>query len=509
MTQHVLLLSVDGLHQSDLDSYVRNHPGSALASLVHSGTSYTEALTTAPSDSFPGMAAQVTGGGPATTGVYYDVSYNRALLAPGTTHCAGVQPGTAVAYDETLDKDPTRIDAGQGLTGLPGSILSMTGNPRQVIDPAKLPVDPVTCKPVYPHSYLKTNTTFDVLHAAGLRTAWSDKHAAYDLLNGPSGNGVDDFFTPEINSDAPGGGDWTTNNANTQQYDGYKAQAVINEINGLDHSGKHHLGVPALFGMNFQSVSTAQKLPTSNGMTGGYSAPNVPGPLLSNALDFVNSRIGAMESALRKSGMASSTTIILSAKHGQSPTDPAQLTRIDDGAIIDAVNAAWAKTHPANTKLITFSSDDDGMLIWLSDRSAAARTFASGWLMNHAATGNTITKTARTLQHSGLNSVVSGEKFFKVSAAEPRHPDLVGISQVGVVYTGGTTKIAEHGGMNAQDRHVPLVVARADGSGRQHTFGQQVLTTQIAPTTLRLLGFSPRALQAVRIEGTRTLPGTR
>jgi len=44
------------------------------------------------------------------------------------------------------------------------------------------------------------NTIFEVIHRAGLRTAWSDKHAAYDILNGPSGVGIDDLFTPEVNS---------------------------------------------------------------------------------------------------------------------------------------------------------------------------------------------------------------------------------------------------------------------------------------------------------------------
>jgi len=50
---------------------------------------------------------------------------------------------------------------------------------------------------VYPHSYLKVNTVFEVARAAGLRTAWSDKHPAYEILNGPSGAGVQDLFTPE------------------------------------------------------------------------------------------------------------------------------------------------------------------------------------------------------------------------------------------------------------------------------------------------------------------------
>ena len=31
--------------------------------------------------------------------------------------------------------------------------------------------------------------------------------------------------------------DWTTDNALTMQYDSYKVQAVLNEINGFDHSG--------------------------------------------------------------------------------------------------------------------------------------------------------------------------------------------------------------------------------------------------------------------------------
>ena len=48
---HVLLISVDGMHQSDLDWYVANHPDSTLAKLVHSGTEYANAATSNPSDS--------------------------------------------------------------------------------------------------------------------------------------------------------------------------------------------------------------------------------------------------------------------------------------------------------------------------------------------------------------------------------------------------------------------------------------------------------------------------
>src|SRR5215467_3098718 len=104
--QHVLLISVDGLHQQDLARYVRTHPGSALAALDRQGMEYRNALTPFPSDSFPGMVGQVTGGDPKTTGIYYDDSWNRALLPAGTTSCTGVSPGVEVTYFEQLDRDP-------------------------------------------------------------------------------------------------------------------------------------------------------------------------------------------------------------------------------------------------------------------------------------------------------------------------------------------------------------------------------------------------------------------
>ena len=51
---------------------------------------------------------------------------------------------------------------------------------------------------MFPHNAIKTNTIFEVVKASGGRTAWADKHPAYDLVNGPSGKGVDDLYTPEI-----------------------------------------------------------------------------------------------------------------------------------------------------------------------------------------------------------------------------------------------------------------------------------------------------------------------
>jgi hypothetical protein len=514
---HVLLISVDGLHQSDVEWYVAHHPGSELAKLVGGGAEYARAQTPIPSDSFPGMTAQVTGGNPATTGVYYDDEYSHAVLPAGTTSCHGQPTGGEVIYDSPDDNDPTRLDAGQGLTGLPTSILEMTGQPQSLLNPAALPVNPQTCKPIYPHEYLKVNTIFEVAHAHGLRTAWSDKHPAYEALEGPTGNGIDDLFTPEIDSNAlepdgtpyPGEISWTGDNAATMQYDSYKVQAVLNEIDGYDHARTAKVGVPAIFGLNFQTVSTAEKLLTSDGLNGGYlPGTTTPGPLLQRALDFIDAKLQAMDEEIQAQGLAGSTAIVVSAKHGQSPQDPNSLTRIKDGPIIEAINAAWEADHPGAGALIVAGVDDDAWQSYLSDTSQQAADFVKDYLWSHSATGIAYDGSSRTLAHSGLSKIYAGSdaaRYFRVPVNDPRHPDVWGVVQVGVVYTGGT-KIAEHGGANPADRDVPIVVY-APGALRAGLYRPPVETTQIAPTILDLLGLQPDALEAVRIEGTQVLPG--
>jgi hypothetical protein len=524
----VLLISVDGMHQSDLTWFVDANPRSALAELTKQGTQFTHAQTPFPSDSFPGLVGQLTGGNPRTTGVYYDVSYNHALLdptssasaSPSAADCAAATPGGNVPFDESIDRDKSRLDAGQGLPGLPQDILEMTAQPASLIDPLALPIDPATCTRVYPHQYLKVNTVFEVARAHGLRTAWADKHPAYEILDGPSGTGVQDLFTPEINSDAGSTGDWTSVNSLTRQYDHYKVEAVLNEIAGLDHSGRHHVGVPAVFGLNFQSMSTAEKLPTSDGEPGGYSANGrTPGPVVRSALSYVDGEIAAIVSALKKHGEYGGTTLIVSAKHGQSPIDSGSLTRINDGTVLDALNSAWQAAHPATPQpLVAGSLNDDGMLLWFTngDRTPQADQFATDFLNAYAGDGTggdgkakatDIATDAKPYTRAGLKTIYAGPAaadFMGVASSDSRVPDLIGVVQHGVVYTGKTAKIAEHGGDDPQDRNVPLIVAGP--TIRHGVNSQQVETTQIAPTILVLLGLDPRELQAVRAEGTRQLP---
>lgn len=340
------------------------------------------------------------------------------------------------------------------------------------------------------------------------------------ILSGPSGQGVDDYFTPEINSSAiktdpidPNANDWTTNNLFTQQYDNYKVEAVVNWINGHSHDGTGNPGTPAILGMNFQTVSTGQKLPTSptegdpsGNAQGGYLSDGfTPGVVLTNALDFVDKSLGEMVSALTSQGILSDTAIIISAKHGQCPMNVAALNRISDSQIISAMNAAWAKSHGAAKPLVALGTDDDGMLLWLNDRSAAATDFVKQFLTKYNDSSASVD--GKPVMSAGLTQIYTGQaaaELIGVDQMDPRVPDVIGIAQYGVVFTGGKGKIAEHGGDHLEDRNVPILVAWP-GAIAGSNVTTPVETTQIAPTILELLGLNPSELQAVQIEGTQPL----
>ena len=224
---HVLLISIDGMHAIDFANFVATHPASAMAALAREGVNYPNALTTNPSDSFPGMLAQVTGGTPKSTGVFYDDSYDRALF-PAGSDCKGA-PGTEVSFAENIDVDAKRLDGG----GTPGE-------PMTQIDPKKLPMSLMDgrCAPVYPHAFNRVNTVFEIVKQHGGRTAWSDKHPAYEWLSGPSGQGLDDLFAIEQDSLIAGTTIKTTGSYKAQRdFDDVRVKAVLNEMKGLDSTG--------------------------------------------------------------------------------------------------------------------------------------------------------------------------------------------------------------------------------------------------------------------------------
>ena len=482
-TNRVLIISVDGMHAIDLALFVKTYPNSTMARLVNSGYNYTTASTPKPSDSLPGNLALCTGGSPLSTGVFYDRSYDRSLWPPNAF--AGAT-GTPVIYDESADINSTALDGGGGLN---------TNN---------LPRDPARGGAVvYPHNYLRVNTIFEIVKAAGYHTAWIDKHLSDEIVNGPSGQGVDDLWTPEIAAYYPPTGSSININKSVDAciwYDNLKVQAIINQINGFDHTGTNAAAVPTLFGMNFQALSVAQKLMKNNTTSGGnspspfriggyYDGLGTPSMNVSNALLNTDIGLSNIVSALQSNNLLGSTYIVLTSKHGQGPMDTNRLM------LVNPNTSSASNVLGTNSIVVAMQTADTSALVWLADQTKAAQ--AVGFLV-----------VSNTQLGAGIQDVWAGEKLkllYGDPATDPRVPDLIAWGRPGVIYTTKTSTFAEHGGNSDQETIVPIVISNPNLSSQ--TIRQPVTIMQVAPTILQLLNLNPFALQAVQIERTPVLPG--
>jgi hypothetical protein len=535
--QHVLLISIDGMHAVDflncangISTANNNHPFCpAIAALGQTGVNYTAASTSKPSDSFPGLTAIVTGGSPALTGVYYDVSYSRNYNAPAKTTGNGVAmgpctpygppTGTTAEYEEGIDIDQTKLNGG-------APHASLTDGGIASIDSRRLPRDPENgCAPVFPWQFVRANSIFSVIHSKGGYAAWSDKHPAYaSVASGIGPTALDDFYAPEINSNVVGlpgvktptgiscatirdkGADltaWTNSFENIQCYDTLKVNAILNEIQGKNHLGMKTTTtkVPTIFGMNFQAVSVGQKLiEKSNGVKGGYlDAAGTPSAALLNEFEFVDASIGAFVNELSKQGLLNSTLIIITAKHGQSPIDPSRY-------VGQTINGTSPATLLSDAGFLPFSestnnptgigpTEDDVSLLWLS---SSFDTDAAVSLLEANASATT---------GIALGQIYYGPSLFlnfNDPTVDPRTPDIIVTPNVGVTYSGSHAKQAEHGGFAHDDTNVVLLLSYPTFAPR--TVSAVVGTAQVAPTILKALHLSPSLLDAVRAEGTSVLP---
>ncbi|MFM0240484.1 alkaline phosphatase family protein [Paraburkholderia phytofirmans] len=507
--KHVLLISFDGLHEQDVARCIGSNSCPNLALLAKSGTNYTNAHTPGLSDSFPGLAALVTGGSPKSAGLFYDVSYDRTLYAPSDTGCTGKQ-GWNVIFDET-----TGVDGENG-----GALTHLNGG--GAFNPQAIPHALVNgvCQPVYPHNYIKTNTVFEVIkeNKRDARTAWADKHAwGYDWLNGPSGIGVDDLSRTEINSIDPATNtNYTDIYTHTEKFDNLHVQSLIAEINGRDSTGQSRADVPTLFGTNFQTLSVAQKATVAKG--GGYlDASFTPGPQVADAIAYLDDALGRIVAELKQRGLYSSTAIIVTAKHGQSPTDRSKLVKNGDTLtkLLEAnnyldpngnfgQNATKSGNLNDGTGLVDTGmvQTDDVGLIWLRDQSqlpAVVKTLKSNLSCN-----------APGICADGPQAYILYGPQLAARFGDPargRTPDIIVQPNPGVIYTSSTSKDEEHGGNAPDDSHLGLVVSVPGARRTGQTVDEPVLTTQVAPTILRLLDLRPELLHSVAIEGTRVLPG--
>jgi arylsulfatase A-like enzyme len=248
--------------------------------------------------------------------------------------------------------------------------------------------------------------------------------------------------------------------------------------------------------MNFQAVSVGQKLvEKSLSLTGGYTdALGTPSDSLLKEIQFVDKSIGQFVSELKKQGLFDSTLIIISAKHGQSAIDPNRVLRIPaDNPSDQPPSQVLSPSGVGPGFPVVQALEDDVSLIWLADQTQTAADVA--------------------LLEANENLIGGGEIFagpsldliFNDPLSDPRTPDIIVAPNVGVVYTGGTKKVAEHGGFANDDRNVLLIVSNP--KYKPSTFNDQVETRQIAPTIVKALGLDPNQLKAVQLEHTETLPG--
>jgi arylsulfatase A-like enzyme len=261
--------------------------------------------------------------------------------------------------------------------------------------------------------------------------------------------------------------------------------AVLNQIDGYTHDRSRKVGVPALFGTNFQAVSVGEKLAVDpvTGLKGGYTdAIGTAGQALAGELDFIDQSMGKFVQELKVKGLFESTLIIVSAKHGQSPIDGSKRHGIGGGQPAATIGSADA-----------FDISDDGSLIWLTDPSLAPAVVANLSLpANQAALG--------------IQEIFSGQALrnkFDNPGADPRTPDIVLKVNTGVIFTGGS-KLSEHGGFNEDDVHTALLVANP---ALAHAVVKAAVSNQqVAPTIIKALGLNPDELDAVRKEQIQPLP---
>jgi arylsulfatase A-like enzyme len=266
--------------------------------------------------------------------------------------------------------------------------------------------------------------------------------------------------------------------------------------------------------MNFQTISVGQKLTSEidSPLLGGYTdADGTFNTALQVGMQYVDDALGEMVTALAEHGVFDQTTIIITAKHGQSPINLKKRRIVPSGAFDDVIAPIVGAGNYAVTA-------DDTAYIWLKSpvqhltESVVAALWASPELNDLPANPTPPSSTPLGLlpwpANPGIELILWGDNLklrYNDPLVDSRTPDIIVVPTPGIIWAGkGSAKLAEHGGIATDDTHVAMLVSNPSLS--QKTIKTPVQTAQVAPTILKILGINPNTLEAVQKEHTDELP---
>ncbi|HZD64871.1 MAG TPA: alkaline phosphatase family protein [Acidimicrobiales bacterium] len=383
-----------------------------IAGLAAHGVEYTHARSGVPSDSFPGLLDSFTGNDPTRTGIPYEVFYDRS-------------------YPSTINL--TEHPSYPGYPGTP------------------------------PWNFVRKPTVFDSVHNAGLRTAFIASQHTYSVLNGPSGNGIDNLKTPTLSFHC-GSLDYRC----AERFDNTNFHSLIKEVTGPTP--------PALSGLYVMAPNQAMK-------AGGIhnAAGTGPSAITAQALAYEDHEVAGLIAALKKAHRWQHTVLIVTADHGNNPIRPNPYPNCaqNDASAPNAcpfIDPSTIDSYLGGHGIpVAHDTADDVALLWLKHPDQATRALK---LLNSPTARNRFA-VSRLLTRKDLAALGA--------APANRTPDLAISPRTGFDYDSvNSTKRAEHGGFHPGDRGIPLIVGGAvPHAGR--VISTPVTNLQVAPTIASLL----------------------
>ena len=391
--KHAVLIFIDGFRADLLDPELAPH----IAALGRAGVLFADAEVGFPSDSMPGILGPLTGASPKGTGIPYDEYYDRHYkLAIEITETVTVPPG------------------------------------------------------LRPHDLLKVPTLFEAAKAKGLKTAFISKHIGYEILQGPSGKGVDQLELPES-------ADWK---GPFTDYDAKNFETLTGWVgkDGADIAGIY--AIAANYAMKDHGVAAAETRA---------------------AVTDIDAQVGKIVDAVKAGGRYDDTVFVVMDDHGDTDTPNAVASKGDVVGFLAEKGIKAAKITAA-----------DVMLAWLADSSQAQQAVA-------------LLDTPEAKEKFGVDKVLGPDAIKAMGDfADDQMPDFVLLVKPGVVYTKlPSKKKAEHGGAFDSDRRVAFVMA-GPGVKSAAVVDAKVNIFATAPTLAKLLGLSlPTATSPVLTEALR------